>query len=50
MLMKIGDLIVKYNPTKIYVDGANPAFIKSLTIQLWDKGIKQRVWKSDRLC
>ena len=42
MLSKIGNLIFEYNPTKIYVDGANPAFIKSLKIQLGDKGIEQR--------
>jgi len=42
MLSKVGNLIFEYNPTKIYVDGANPAFIKSLKIQLGDKGIEQR--------
>lgn len=42
MLLKIGDLVFDYNPTKIYVDGANPAFIKSLKIQLGDKGIEQK--------
>ncbi len=45
MLSKLGDLIFKYNPTKIYVDGANPAFIKSLKIQLGDKGIEQREYE-----
>jgi len=31
-------LIFKYNPTKIYVDGANPTFVKSLKIQLGARG------------
>jgi len=34
MLSKVGKLIFEYNSTKIYIDGANPAFIKSLKIQL----------------
>jgi len=37
MLQKVGNLIFNYNPTKIYVDGANPAFIKSLKIQLGER-------------
>ena len=45
MLSKLSNLIFEYNPTKIYVDGANPAFIKSLKIQLGDKGIEQREYE-----
>jgi len=41
MLSKVGNLIFEYNPTKIYIDGANPAFIKSLKIRLGDRGIEQ---------
>lgn len=37
MLQKVGNLIFNYNPTKIYVDGANPAFVKSLKIQLGER-------------
>jgi hypothetical protein len=28
-------LVTKYKPTRIYVDGANPVFIRSL--RLWDR-------------
>ena len=45
MLSKLSNLIFEYNPTKIYVDGANPAFIKSLKIQVGDKGIEQREYE-----
>ena len=45
MLSKVGHLIFKYNPTKIYVDGANPAFVKSLKIQQGDKGIGQQEYE-----
>jgi hypothetical protein len=45
MLSRVGNLIFEYNPTKIYIDGANPAFIKSLKIQLGDKGIEQREYE-----
>jgi hypothetical protein len=34
MLSIVGDLIQKYNPNKILIDGANPSFIRSLKIQL----------------
>jgi Terminase RNaseH-like domain len=34
MLTKVGELIQKYNPNKILIDGANPSFIRSLKIQL----------------
>jgi hypothetical protein len=34
MLSKVWELIRKYNPNKILIDGANPSFIRSLKIQL----------------
>ena len=34
MLSKASELIQKYNPNKILIDGANPSFIRSLKIQL----------------
>jgi hypothetical protein len=33
MLEKTWDLLVKYNVQKIYIDGANPSFIKGLKLQ-----------------
>jgi hypothetical protein len=46
MLSKVLQLKSKYNPTKIYVDGANPAFIRSLKLNIgeradYDKVIEQ---------
>jgi hypothetical protein len=33
MLSKVWDLLVKHSLQKIYIDGANPSFTKSLKIQ-----------------
>lgn len=34
MIDKVWGLVLKYDPTKIYIDGANPSFIRSLKIQI----------------
>lgn len=34
MLSKVWELVRKYNPNKILIDGANPEFIRSLKLQL----------------
>jgi hypothetical protein len=42
MLSNTWDLLVKYAVQKIYIDGADPSFIKSLKIQ-WAKGLTTRM-------
>ena len=37
MLSKVWELVQKYDPNKILIDGANPEFIRSLKIQLIEK-------------
>ena len=34
VLKEITTIITKYDPTKIYIDGANPSFIRSLKLEL----------------
>jgi len=34
VLKEISTIIAKYDPTKIYIDGANPSFIRSLKLEL----------------
>ena len=34
VLKEISTIITRYNPTKIYIDGANPSFIRSLKLEL----------------
>jgi hypothetical protein len=34
VLMEISTIITKYGPTKIYIDGANPSFIRSLKLEI----------------
>jgi terminase large subunit-like protein len=34
VLKEISTIITKYDPTKIYIDGANPSFIRSLKLEL----------------
>jgi hypothetical protein len=46
MFSKVLQLRRKYSPTKIYLDGANPAFIRSLKLNIgesadYDKVIEQ---------
>jgi hypothetical protein len=49
MLSKAWELIKKYNPNKILIDGANPSFIRSLKIQLGERldyeNIPKENWK-----
>ena len=33
VLKEISSIITKYDPTKIYIDGANPSFIKNLKLK-----------------
>jgi hypothetical protein len=39
MLSVIYELISKYDVDKVYIDGANPAFIKSLKLQIGEDQI-----------
>jgi hypothetical protein len=34
MLQKTWELICKYDPTRVFIDGANPSFIRSLKLQI----------------
>jgi wyosine [tRNA(Phe)-imidazoG37] synthetase (radical SAM superfamily) len=34
VLKEISTIVTKYDPTKIYIDGANPSFIRSLKLEL----------------
>jgi hypothetical protein len=34
VLKEVSTIITKYDPTKIYIDGANPSFIRSLKLEL----------------
>jgi hypothetical protein len=46
MLENVWDLLVKYNVQKIYIDGANPSFIKGLKLQ-WVKGLTTRTYQKN---
>jgi Terminase RNaseH-like domain len=48
MLEKAWNLIVKYTVQKIYIDGANPSFIKSLKIQWGERPDYENVPKEQR--
>src|ERR671911_2490181 len=48
MLERVWNLIVKYNVQKIYIDGANPSFIKNLKIQWGDKSDYENVKQEHR--
>ena len=43
MLSIVSDLIQKYNPNKILIDGANPSFIRSLKLQLNENPAYEKV-------
>lgn len=43
MLSKVWELVQKYNPNKILIDGSNPAFIRSLKIQLNENPAYEKV-------
>ena len=43
MLSIVGDLIQRYNPNKILIDGANPSFIRSLKIHLNENPAYEKV-------
>lgn len=43
MLSKVLQFNTKYKPTRIYVDGANPAFIKSLKLNIGERADYDRV-------
>ena len=34
MLQKTWELICKYDPTRVFIDGANPSFIRSFKLQI----------------
>jgi hypothetical protein len=48
MLSKTWDLIVKYILQKIYIDGANPSFIKSLKMQWGERPDYENVPKEQK--
>ena len=48
MLEKAWNLIVKFTVQKIYIDGANPSFIKSLKLQLAERSDYENVPKEQR--
>jgi hypothetical protein len=48
MLESVWDLLVKYNVQKIYIDGANPSFIKGLKIQWGERADYENVKKEHR--
>jgi hypothetical protein len=48
MLEKAWNLIVKYTVQKIYIDGANPSFIKSLKMQWGERSDYENVPKEQR--
>ena len=48
MLENAWDLIVKYTVQKIYIDGANPSFIKSLKLQWGERSDYENVPKEQR--
>ena len=43
MLEKVWDLLVQYNVQKIYIDGANPSFIKGLKLQWGERSDYENV-------
>jgi hypothetical protein len=52
MLSKLWELIRKYNPNKILIDGSNPSFIRSLKIQIGEDSDYNKViarYKSRKL-
>jgi terminase large subunit-like protein len=48
MLSQVWDLLVKYSVQKIYIDGANPSFIKSLKMQWGERFDYENVKKENR--
>ena len=48
MLEKAWDLLVKYTGQKIYIDGANPSFIKGLKLQWGERPDYENVEKQHR--
>jgi hypothetical protein len=48
MLSKTWDLLVKHSVLKIYIDGANPSFIKSLKMQWGERSDYENVPKEHR--
>ena len=48
MLSNTWDLIVKFTVQKIYIDGANPSFIKSLKLQWGERSDYENVPKEQR--
>jgi hypothetical protein len=48
MLEKVWDLLAGYNVQKIYIDGANPSFIKGLKIQWGERPDYENVKKEHR--
>ena len=48
MLEKAWNLIVKFTVQKIYIDGANPSFIKSLKLQWGERSDYENVPKEQR--
>jgi hypothetical protein len=52
MLSVVFGLMVKYNVDKVYIDGANPSFIKSLKLQIGEEADYDKViarYRSERL-
>lgn len=54
VLKEISTIIAKYDPTKIYIDGANPSFIRSLKLELnedseYEKAVDYNHTKCDRI-
>jgi hypothetical protein len=52
MLSTVYSLMSKYNVDKVYIDGANPSFIKSLKLQIGEEADYDKViarYKSERL-
>jgi hypothetical protein len=52
MLSTVYGLMVKYNVDKVYIDGANPSFIKSLKLQIGEEADYDKViarYRSERL-
>jgi hypothetical protein len=48
MLSQVWDLLVKHGVQKIYIDGANPSFIKSLKMQWGERSDYENVPKEQR--
>jgi hypothetical protein len=48
MLEKVWDLLAGYNVQKIYIDGANPSFIKGLKIQWGERSDYENAKKEHR--